>query len=333
MKDNFKHYLTIWSVFFLIAMGLGYQGLTRYDPAESNLIDDSKIYSEIVKNNTQGITLDHRSTRVLVPFIAIPIYHFSEGMIGSWNRVQFSLLVVSAFFCSLIVILMVNICEYLFKDRLVGILAGLLFFVNFTIPNLYLSGLVDSAEAFFLLLLVYSMLRKNWLILPFIAILGSLTKETFLPSGFIIITVWYLYDAYHAKNFYPTRILMIVLFVFISVVILTLLKSYSYGEYTSLLGFTGDMHKVNNFDYDRILVAIRRFLYSYIWLAPLAFFRLHIFPIQWTLSIFLAAITIFIMGWWIGASGAAISRYMFNILGPLLCISAAVFVINSSKLR
>jgi hypothetical protein len=317
----------------MIAIGLGYQGLSRYNPAESNLIDDSKIYSEIIKYNTQGITTDHRSTRVLVPFLAIPIYKFSEGMIGSWNRVQFSLLVVSAFFCSLIVVLMVNICEYLFQDRLVGILAGLLFFTSFTVPNLYLAGLVDSAEAFFLLLLVHSILKKNWSILPLIAIFGSLAKETFLPSGFIIILIWYLYDAYHAKVFYPTRILIIALFAIISVIILTLLKSYSYGEYTSLVGFTSDMNKVNNFDYDRALIAIRRFLYSYIWLAPLAFFRLNTFPMQWVLSTFLAALAIFIMGWWVGASGAAISRYIFNIIGPLLSISAAVFVINSSKLR
>ena len=333
MENKIKYYLLIWSVFFLIAIGLGYQGLTRYDPAQSSSIDDASVYSEIVKNGAQGITTDHRSTRVLVPFLARPIYGIVKNNIGSWNPVQFSLLVVASFFCASLVVMMVKICKRLFDDERVGIVAGLILYVNFSVPNLYLSGLVDAAEAFFLLSLVYILLHKKLAYIPIIAVLGSLTKETFLPVGLLILGVWWAYEAYIDRKINFEKILHFVFFTLISVIVITALKSYALEKITFLWEFSESMRKDNNFSFDRILIAIRRFSYAVIWLLPLSLFRIKLLPVPWVLSAFLSTLVIFLMGWWIGASGAAISRYMFNIIGPLLSISAAVFVINSSKLR
>jgi hypothetical protein len=327
-----KPYLLIWSVFFLIAVGFGYQGLTRYDPAQSSFIDDVVVYSEIVKNGTQGITTDHRSTRVLVPFLARPIYSIAKGNIGLWNPVQFSLLVVASFFCASLVVLMVGICKRLFNDERIGIVAGLILYANFSVPNLYLSGLVDAAEAFFLLCIVYVLLQNKWVYLPIIAVLGALSKETFLPVGSLIIGVWWAHEVYIDRELKLEKILHIVFFVLISSIVVIALKSYALEEITYLWEFSESMRKDNNFSIERILVAIRRFSYAYIWLFPLSLIKIKLLPVPWLMSAFLSTILIFFMGWWIGASGAAISRYIFNVLAPLLSISIAILILhNKSK--
>jgi len=328
MNKSYKHYLLAWVIFFLIAIGLGYQSMTRYDPAQSSLIDDVVIYSEIVKNGIDGITFDHRSTRVLVPLISRPIYLVFDGHIGLWNPVQFSLLFVASFFCASIVLLMIAICKRLFYDDRIGILAGLIFYVNFTVPNLYLSGLVDSAEAFFFLLLIYVLITKKLAYIPIIAILGVLSKETFFPVGFIVISVWWIYEYFIDKELNLSKVFNLILFALLSIFILTVLKSYALNEVSYLWDFSGNMKKDVDFDFERTLIAIRRFLYAYIWLLPLSLIRILSMPKPWLIAAICSSIAIFIMGNWIGASGAAISRYMFNILGPFLSISCAIFVIK-----
>jgi len=330
IENRVRYYLVIWSVFFLIAIGLGYQSVTRYDPAQSSFIDDSKIYSEIVLNGSQGITSDHRSTRLLVPFLARAVYSLIEGNIGLWNPVQFSLLAVASFFCASIVLMMISICKLLFEDERVGIIAGLIFYANFSISNLYLSGLVDSAEAFFLLCVIYALLHKKLILLPIIAILGTLSKETFLPVGSLIITIWWLYEMCIDKKINYRNLLHIVSFILISSVIVIALKSYSLDKLTLLLEFSEGMKKESFSSFDRILVAIRRFSYAYIWLLPLSLFRIKLLPKPWLLSAIISSIMILLMGWWIGASGAAISRYMFNMVGPLLSISIAILILDTN---
>lgn len=330
IENRVRYYLVIWSVFFLIAIGFGYQGVTRYDPAQSSFIDDSKIYSEIVLNGSQGITSDHRSTRVLVPFLARAVYSVVDGHIGLWNPVQFSLLVIASFFCASIVLMMISICKHLFEDERVGIIAGLIFYANFSIPNLYLSGLVDPAEAFFLLCIIYTLLHKKLILLPIIAILGTLSKETFLPVGSLIITIWWLYETCTDKKINYKNLLHIVSFVLISSVIVIALKSYALDKLTFLVEYSEGMRKESFSSFDRILVAIRRFSYAYIWLLPLSLFRIKLLPKPWLLSAIISSIMILLMGWWIGASGAAISRYMFNMVGPLLSISIAILVLDTN---
>jgi len=329
IENRVRYYLVIWTVFFLIAIGFGYQSVTRYDPAQSSFIDDTKIYSEIVLSGTKGITLDHRSTRVLVPFLARSVYSVVEGNIGLWNPVQFSLLFVASFFCASIVLMMISICKLLFEDERIGIVAGLIFYANFSIPNLYLSGLVDSAEAFFLLCIIYALLHQKLTLLPIIAILGALSKETFLPVGSLIIGIWWLYESFIDRKINYKNLFHIIFFVLISSVVVIALKSYALDKLTLLVEFSEGMRTSLSFSFDRILVALRRFSYAYIWLLPLSLFRINLLPRPWLISAVLASIMIFLMGWWIGASGAAISRYMFNMLGPLLSISIAILILDT----
>jgi hypothetical protein len=61
----------------------------------------------------------------------------------------------------------------------------LLYLVNFAVPNLRLVGLVDAGEGFFLLALLRSLSECELWVLPVIAVLGALTKESFIPFSVV----------------------------------------------------------------------------------------------------------------------------------------------------
>ena len=328
MLNIFKQYFLIWSVFFLIALGLGYPSLARYSPASTPFLDDSAVYSKIVENGLSGVNTDHRSTRVLVPLLARQVYHFVKGKIGAWNSVQFSLLIIAAIFCALTATLIVRICEYLYDDKLIGLVASFIFYANFSVPNLYLSGLVDAAECFFILLLLYLLLLKRWNYIPIVALLAAFAKETFLPIGGGILAAWWLYDTVRENRIDIRKSLIFSESIFIAVVVIVLLKSYALGDATMPWQYAASLESTYEFTFDRILVELRRFSYAFLWLLPLALFRIRKLPMPLLWSVFFAMLIIFSLGVWHGVSGAAMSRYIFSLAGPMLSISAALFLVE-----
>ena len=331
MLEKLIHYGTLWGVFFLIALSLGYPGLSRYSPANTVNLDDSAVYYQLTKDGLDAVNTDHRSTRVLVPFMARPIHYLLGGKVGSWDSVQFSLLIIASIFCASIAILIIKICEYIFKDKIVGVIASFIFYTNFSVSNLYLAGLVDAAECFFITLLFYLLLQRRWQYLPIIAIFATLAKETFLPIGVCIVSVWWLYTAIQEKKIDIESLLWMACFALVSIIVVVALKSYALGGIVMPWQYADSMESSYGFTFERILVEIRRFSYVFIWLLPLAVFRFNKIPMQLLASAFLTLAAIFVMGIWAGVSGAAMSRYMFNIAGPLLSISAALFLIDLLK--
>src|ERR1700674_2144803 len=73
----------------------------------------------------------------------------------------------------------------------VGLVGALLYLVNFAVPNLRLVGLVDAGEGFFLLALLWSLSEFELWALPVIAVLGALTKESFIPFSIVFTTAWW----------------------------------------------------------------------------------------------------------------------------------------------
>ena len=74
MKAPLGQKVILWSLFFLICMGLGYPTLNRYDPRTIPGLLDSNGYSSLV---TGGLAGDE-STRILVPYLARPIYRMAK---------------------------------------------------------------------------------------------------------------------------------------------------------------------------------------------------------------------------------------------------------------
>jgi hypothetical protein len=328
MLNKSKNYIIIWTLFFLIAIGLGYSTISRYSPADTINLDDSAVYSNLVVYGLDAMNADHRSSRILVPLIARPIFLFSEGLLGSWEPIQFSLLVVASFFCALTAILIIRICEVLYDDKIVGLIASFIFYANFAVPNLYLAGLVDSAECFFVLLLAYALLTKRWKYIPIIGFLGVLSKETFLPISVCFAGIWWLYDTISEKSINYVNLLIILVLCLVSSIAVVFLKSFALGEITMPWQYADSMESNFKFGFDRILAEIRRFSYVFIWLLPLAIFKYRKIPMAFLTSTVITLFLIFSMGVWAGVSGAAMARYMFSLSGPMLSIAAAFCLVE-----
>ena len=86
------HRVILWALFFLICLGLGYPTLNRYDPRIAPGVADSEGYYSMVIGTTGAGDESHR---VLVPYLARPIYWLSNNRTHTWSPVFFALLVVN----------------------------------------------------------------------------------------------------------------------------------------------------------------------------------------------------------------------------------------------
>lgn len=331
MSSSLKFNSTIWVLFFLIAVGLGYPSLKWYTPSTTEFLDDSTVYASLLQNGLDAVNSDHRSTRLLVPFMARPIYSLVDGNVGSWNSIQFSMLMVGAFFCAFIAVYLVQISEIIKCPKIIGVLAGFIFMTNFTVPNLYLAGLVDVAECFFVLVLLFALYEKKWGYLPVIAFFATLAKETFLPIGISISLSWWCYESFKDKKVNVKSLLWVVLAGFVSVSILISLKSFALNQVTMPWEFAKNIESSYELTIGRALTEVRHFSYAFVWLLPLALFRINTLPPKWVISSISAIASLLVLGCWAGVSGAAMSRYLFNVSGPLLSISAAIFIHDISR--
>src|ERR1035441_4341313 len=85
-------------MFFFICMRLGYPTLNRYDPRSIPGLYDTRAYSALVtgaKLQQDQIGFGHR---ILVPYLAKPVYWLVNGHLKTWNPVFLALLVVNSFF-------------------------------------------------------------------------------------------------------------------------------------------------------------------------------------------------------------------------------------------
>ena len=63
-------------------------------------LDDVVIYAGLVTAPPAADLNQHMQFRVLVPYLARPIYHVAKNHIGTWDPIMFGLLVVNSFFVS-----------------------------------------------------------------------------------------------------------------------------------------------------------------------------------------------------------------------------------------
>src|ERR1035441_8935998 len=88
--------LLFW-ILFLIACGLGYPILNRFDPRQTPGLSDVRTYAALVTDSpTEGA--GHVRFRVLVPWLARPFYRLARGRSATWNPVMFGLLIADSFF-------------------------------------------------------------------------------------------------------------------------------------------------------------------------------------------------------------------------------------------
>lgn len=324
MKLPFR-LLILWGCLFITAFSLGYPTLNRYDPTTTALAD-TQYYLRMVEGDLTAVPDSHWRYRVLTPLLARPFAKWSQGHIGSWHSGFFGLLVVNAFFCASTGLLLTAFALRLFGEARIGLLAGLLYLTDFNVSNLYLAGLVDAAEVFFLVALAWTLFNRRWWLVPLIAIGGALAKETFVPFACILFAGWYLAEKwYRGQGGVPT--LSGILLGLVGLGTVTAVRFAISGH----LEMPWETASTEIVSISSMLVDLpstlfnRSAFYAFVIVAPLGLLGIRHMPRGWVAGSTLAFFSALVLGAGAGA-GDNIGRPLFSTAGPILCLSAAGFL-------
>jgi hypothetical protein len=315
---------SLWTLFFLISAGLGYATLSRYDPRKQ--LPDAAIYAQMAARGPASVE-GHLGFRVLVPLLARAVFAVFKGHTGNWDPLMFSFLVVNTFFVASTAYLITKIGALQLGNRSVALLGATFYLLNFAIANLQLAALVDSAEAFSLMVMVVSMFYGRWALLPLCGILGTLAKESFAPFSIAMAVGWWLTPQDRSSR---SKALWIVSMTAAEVVALFSLQSAISGHPAWPWVFLGSMNSQTGYamNFVRSLVD-RNSWYILIWLLPLGLAGIKRMPAPWRSATGLGTLTAMALNAYhstVGGGGGGIGRYIFDIAGPFLSLSAAAFL-------
>ena len=317
----------LFFLYFLIAWGLGYPTLNRYDPRQTPGLSDVKIYAAIVTGSVDA-NAGHVRFRVLIPWVARPFYQVAQRRFGNWDPVMFGLLVSDSLFVAATALLIVIVGSRQVGSYAVSLVASLLYLVNFCVPNLRLAGLVDAGEGFFLLALLWSLTEPELCALPFIAAMGALTKESFVPISIAFTAAWWIVSRGGVRL--PGRCaIWIVGSWIVSLGAIVGLQSWVLRRFANPLEFAAGLH--GNHEYLHHLgssLTDRTFWYIFIWLLPLGVPRLGRFPKSWLIATGAGAVMVFILDGYYGSQPGTVGRALFSVAGPLLAMSSASFLVS-----
>jgi hypothetical protein len=322
---NIRRFLVLSGLSFLlfaICFGLGYPTLNRYNPPSIPGMTDTVQYSNLVGNGPQA-AVAHWNYRVLVPFLAKPVYWAVRGRLGTWDSISFALLVVNSAFCAAAAFIVIILAKMLSANSAAAILAGFAYLLNFTVANYHLSGLVDSGEAFCVVLLIWAMMAHRWTLLPVIGLLAGLTKDTFIPIGFVFAATWVFLES-NVERAKPILSIAAMSVVGVSTAMVVrsaidrhLVTPWHMVAQENLISHGLVHNLVHVFGSWNLWLTI-------IWL-PFVFLAGRRIPRGWRFGAFGAAGMIFVLSVWNDAASNA-ARPVFDFLGSLLAISFALSV-------
>lgn len=319
----------LFCLFFLIAFGLGYPTLNRYDPRSIPGLIDVRSYAALVTGaSVPGH--EHLRFRVLLPWIARPFYHLAQGRVHTWDPVLFGLLVSNSLFVASTASLIVVLGTRQLDSYPVSLVASLLYLANFAVPNLRLVGLVDAGEGFFLLALLWSVSQNQLWCLPLIAALGALTKESFIPFGIVLTATWWLVVRKNLRSPGRGAAWMIAAWI-VSLAVVAELHWKIAGGLVNPIQFAASLR--GNDSYLTQLAATlgdRNLWYVFVWLLPAGIPNLRKFPKSWLIPIASTSLTAFVLDEYYSGDYGTVGRALFSIAGPLLALSAASFLLGDS---
>jgi len=323
----------LWFLFFLICMGFGYPTLNRYDPRQVYGLYDTRAYSSMVTGAPLQSDQTDLSHRILVPYLARPVYWLVKGRLKTWDPAFFALLVSNSFFISTSAWLLVRIADRFTQNHSTALLAGLIYLANFAIANFNLSGYVDSSVNCVLLLMALALMHDRWSFLPLLGILGGLSKETFVPLSVVFAFAWWLAER-NQTALKGRRLAWIALMAAISLaVVFCVMSTGPYPNTPFNFAASRQSSSGSGFFYLsgllRCLTA-REFLYVFVWLLPLGLVRLRRLPKPWVAASMAAALTALALGAFDDALGNA-TRAIFSACGPVLSLSVAFLLAEVQK--
>ena len=317
--------LLLWLLFLLIAFGLGYPTLNRYDPRE--LGPDWNSYYRVVTNQATPADAPF-CYRVLVPEVAKPFYILARGHVRTWNPVFFGLLVANCLFSATAALLLLLIGVRVLGDTPVALLACMLYLVNYVVADLWLSGMVDSAEACLMLALMLVLFCERWWVLPLIGIAGGMAKQSFLPFSVIFAAVWWLALPRFERSY--RQLLWICGLGITSAASIMLVYRAATGHFLAPWGmvgfFTPNDHLLANTLRE---FSDQQFWYGFVWLLPLGLWRVKQMPRPWVVASAATGVFTLGLGAWVHLGGT-VDRPLYSVIGPVLAVSAAMLLAGSS---
>jgi hypothetical protein len=330
----------LFCVFFLIACGLGYPVLNRFDPRQTPGLSDVKTYAALVTGAAAFDAEDmrFRRFRVLVPWLARPFYTLARGRAATWDPVMFGLLVADSLFVAGTAVLIVVLGSRKLGNSAVGMVGALLYCVNFATPNLRLVGLVDAGEGFFLLVLLWCLSESQLWALPAIAVLGALTKESFIPFSIALTSAWWIstrFDHNHDRNNDRNRArnrsapdaAWILTSWLLSLLAMMGLHWSITGSYLSPLQFGLALQRAGGYHFAASLHD-QNLWYIFLWLLPTAIPNLKRLPKPWLIATAAACAMAFALDAYFGGAPGTVGRALFSIAGPVLSLSSAIFLLR-----
>lgn len=330
MQASFGQKVLLWSLFFLICMGLGYPTLNRYNPQSVPGLYDSVGYASLV---TGANLAGDEAHRVLVPYLAKPIYWLVRGHLHSWDPVFFALLVVNSFFIATTAYLLVDMSNRIARNYAVALLSGFLYLANFAVANFNLAGYVDSAVNCMMIAVAWALLTERWWLLPIWGVLGALAKETFIPLSAIFAVAWWL-TCWRQSTHRVSRLAWIAAMTVVGFACVIFVMAWVTPGATPLT-FAASRWEGSGARYFYMAGLVRALFaretfYVFGWLLPLGIWRLGRLPKAWVVASVCAAIAAFAMGAYDDAVGNTI-RPVFSAIGPLLSLSASLLLVDVGR--
>lgn len=314
--------LIVCATFFLICFGLGYPTLNRYDPRQ--LLPDAATYAKLAQEGPANIASPF-PFRVLIPYLAWLVAELAKGHIGTWDPMLFGFLIVNSLFAATTAYLISVIGEPLLGEYPAALFASALYLLNFAISNAHLAALVDSGEALFVMTIVVSMFYGRWMLLPLFGVLGAVTKESFVPFSILMAITWTLNSPERQRRW--RAVIWVVAMIVAECVTVIALQSLISGHLVWPWGFAAGLNSHENYAANFLHSLLdRSSWYILIWLLPLGMVKIREFPREWVASAVVASACALALNAYhstVGGGGGGIGRYVFDIAGPLLSLSAA----------
>jgi hypothetical protein len=306
-------------------LGLGYPTLNRYDPRQTGGLSDTLTYYELAVHGPEQADTQLRD-RLLVPLLVRPIAEIARGHLGTWEPVFFGFLIVNSLFTATTAFLLADVGRRLFEVESLALLAAGLYLLNFETANVVLSGMVESSDGFFLMAIVWSLVCGRLWILPLLGMLGAMGKETFVPLVAVFTVTWWLMGR-NGRHWKPGETIALLGTGFAAFASITAVQSVVSGHLVWPWEFAAAVHEstgqltaflANTVD--------RNVLFAIIWLLPAGIPRLRLLPMPWIAASGVAVVTGLALATWHGSSPGAAARPFFSFAGPLLSLSAALYL-------
>jgi hypothetical protein len=326
-----RHFLLLWCLFFLVSFGLGYPTLNRYRPNTVAGLSDSAVYYQMVagvepNRPRAGIF----TSRILVPYLARPVYWIARSRLRTWDPIFFGLLVVNSFFSATTALCLVKAGLTISTDAGTSLVGATLFLLNFAVPNLQLAGLVDAGECCFMMAVVLALLTDTWWLLPVLGIGGALAKETFLPFATVLALAWWLTAQRHDSARFK-RLWSIAGLTASSTAMLVLIHWVLDRRIVTPWNIAVAMDAQTNYFRSFLrCISDKGFWYVFLWLLPLGIWGCRRLPRPWLVAAAFSVLTAVVFGVYHDMRGT-VARPIFNVAGPMLALSVAMILTSLLK--